>query len=882
MSELKDEFEKDLKTKLLLKTAKNTPEEIELLRAFKFYDVTQQNTCNLDQFSQALEKLGIFGYEDKKLSQIFNYYSGGKKELNYKDFISEVYNKSSKQKQEEEEQNEEDDPVEGIILKLREKLSTGGLLNLMSIESGFRALDPENEQMFDYEKFVKACENFGFNLSEEESKLLFDAFNREESGKLNYDEFIRVLRGELSDNRKGLVHNLFKTVDNEKKGVLSLDELFEKYVAKGSYEYIYKKMDEKEAMKVFVDSLKINHLYLNGEDDFNKPIDLDEFEDYYESVSLMIADDDIFKEVLLKSWGLIPIEEEKEKEKKETTENRPKENVEKENITELPPKEEKYEEKVEKEQTQPEQEETSKEPESVVEKQNEESEQQQRVEVAEEEKPLEESEQNNLVNTENIQNFREILGGRGVFAVINFLNQLRQYDRKGNKELNYTDFADALYNSNLNISEQDIKNLFNDFVQMNNTINYQEFLSALVGNLNQRRYNIVEAAFNRIDVEKCGVVNLSEVKQLFNSKNSPLVREGITTEEEFYNTFMETFQTHHNIFRSAKIKKVNFDEFLDYYKYVSITIEDDYLFEEMLIMAFKLSKPKLSDIGRKDNVKNILTNPLETFNAEAAGRNITLDKANRTAKKCFPQNVGSVPYGIDNDTTDYSNLLHPKGDLNGIRLNKIDDPLTVFRKKIAARGTRGIMSLRRTFMLYDENKNNKLSEKEFHKYIEDYRIDISEENEKKLFKSFDKNNSGDIDYKEFVDTLVGNLNDFRYRIVEKVFDKLDKEKKGKISFDTVRNSYNPCKHPEVLNGSRNADEVLGRFIDFFEYHFGLLNPSKDNEDVTKEEFVEFYKYVSLLFDDDKYFENVMSRVWGLGNIENYGKISKNVYRKGIL
>ena len=62
--------------------------------------------------------------------------------------------------------------------------------------------------------------------------------------------------------------------------------------------------------------MKENHIYLNREDEIHKLVDINEFIDYYESVFLMILEDDAFKEVILKSWGLIPLDEKLKKEKK--------------------------------------------------------------------------------------------------------------------------------------------------------------------------------------------------------------------------------------------------------------------------------------------------------------------------------------------------------------------------------------------------------------------------------------------------------------------------------------------------------------------------------------------------------------------------------------
>ena len=858
MENLKLRFEKDLKAKLLLKSSGHIQEDLLLLKAFRYCDSKETGKCDQDTFAQSLTKVGFYGYTDNELDKLFLLYSNNKPYLDYKKFVGIVFNNPSLMNEEEEnkneendeeeqnEENEEQDLIEKIILGLRNKLSKRGLANLISIETGFRNIDTENEQELDFSTFKIACEKFNFELSENDCRELFLAFTKEESTKVNYDEFIRILRGELIEKRKELVENVFKSIDVGDKGGLSVEQLFHLYIPKGSYEFLYNKENEETAKQIFENTFKENHIYLNGEDGVDKLVDIDEFIDYYESVSLMIFEDDTFKEVLLKSWGLMSLDEvmkKEEKVKKEEPKKLKKEGT--------PKKEEVPKEKIEeniKEEIEP------------------------KIENAEEKYEKEKEFRKNLLKEQNIDVFRGTIAAKGIMTVINFLNQLRQYDRKGDKEISFPDFFEILNNINLHITEKDAKLLFSDFSQ-NSKINYSKFLSALVDNsLNERRENIVKEAFQRLDTENCGVVNISDVKSLFNSKNSPLVREGYLTEEEFYNNFMETFQTHHNIFRSAKIKKVNFEEFLDYYKYVSITIEDDYLFEETLIFCWKLSKSKIAHAGPKDNIKKIIGNPeLEVPNETEISKNISLEGKNRTAKKYYPASR-ETPYGIDDEATDYSNLLHPKGDLNGIKLNKNEDPMSILRKRVFARGPRSIMSLRRTFMLYDEDKNNKLSFKEFTKFIKDYRLDVTDEEKKKIFKIFDKDNSDTIDYKELVQGLIGEMNNYRAKIIEQVFEKLDKEKDGKVSFDTIINSYDPYKHPQVLNGERNAQEVLCRFIDLFEYHFNLLNPDKDNEEITKEEFMEFYNYISACLSDDKYFENIISRVWGLSGIENYGKM----------
>ena len=845
MDLLKKSFEKDLKTKLAQKSSGYIEGNSLLSKVFKYCDPKNTGKCDKDTFAQALSKLGFYGYTDSDLDKLFFMYSNNEQYLDYNNFIENFLNPPSLKKEEENENKEEpeqkeeqeQDLIEILVMRLRALLAKRGLSNMISIETGFRNIDTENTQEVDYSTFKTICDKFDFQLNEEEIKELFLAFTKEETTKVNYDEFIRILRGELNPNRKELVEKVFKSLNEENKEGLSIEEIFGLYNPEGSFEFLYLKESKENAKKIFEETFNENHIYLNGVEGKIKLVDLDEFIDYYESVSLMIQDEEVFREIILKSWNLYKESEElkkqepKEKEKLEETK---KENLD-ENIENASNKIEEVENKYE----------------------------------------TEREFRKNLLGEKNIDLFRETLSAKGIKTIINFLNQLKQYDRKGDKEISFPDLFEIFNNLNLHISEKDAKILFSDYSQ-NSKMDYSKFLSSLVENsLNERRENIVKEAFKRLDTEKCGIVNLSDIKALFNSKNSPLVKEGDVTEEEFYNNFMETFQTHHNLVRSPKIKKVNYEEFLNYYKYFSLTIEDDYLFEETLIACWKLTKSTIAHAGPKDNIKKILQTPSEKSVSEESQiiKNISLEGKTKTAKKFFAKNVEyQIPYGTDSEVTDYSNLLHPKGDLNGIKLNKNMDPMSVLRRNVFSRGPRSIMSLRRTFMLYDEDKNNQLSFNEFDKFISDYRLNISEEVKKKIFKIFDKDNSNTIDYNELVKGLIGEMNLFRSRIVEKVFEKLDKEKKGKVTFETIINSYDPYKHPQVLNGERNAEEVLGRFIDIFEYHFNLLNQDKTDEEVTKEEFMEFYNYISASFFDDYTFENITTRVWGLGANENFGKI----------
>jgi len=62
-----------------------------------------------------------------------------------------------------------------------------------------------------------------------------------------------------------------------------------------------------------------------------------------------------------------------------------------------------------------------------------------------------------------------------------------------------------------------------------------------------------------------------------------------------------------------------------------------------------------------------------------------------------------------------------------------------FRKALKLRGGRGIIGLKRQFKIFDDNNSGKLDYGEFEKAINDYNVDIDNQDIRNLFKSLDIN-----------------------------------------------------------------------------------------------------------------------------------------------
>lgn len=81
-------------------------------------------------------------------------------------------------------------------------------------------------------EFKKACRDFRIGVEEKDSERLFKIFDRDGSGKIDYEEFLRGVRGEMNQFRVNFCKKAFTIMDKDKSGVLNLDDIKQTYNAK--------------------------------------------------------------------------------------------------------------------------------------------------------------------------------------------------------------------------------------------------------------------------------------------------------------------------------------------------------------------------------------------------------------------------------------------------------------------------------------------------------------------------------------------------------------------------------------------------------------------------------------------------------------------------
>ncbi len=105
----------------------------------------------------------------------------------------------------------------------------------------------------------------------------------------------------------------------------------------------------------------------------------------------------------------------------------------------------------------------------------------------------------------------------------------------------------------------------------------------------------MKKAFTKLDKNGNGIIEIDDIKGTYNAKNHPDVKMGKKTEEEILSEFLDTFELHYSMSHpDSKDRKIMFEEFIEYYNNVSMSMEDDRYFELMITNAWNLNNTNYS------------------------------------------------------------------------------------------------------------------------------------------------------------------------------------------------------------------------------------------------------------------------------------------------
>ena len=432
---------------------------------------------------------------------------------------------------------------------------------------------------------------------------------------------------------------------------------------------------------------------------------------------------------------------------------------------------------------------------------------------------------------------REKLNNYTRKTFFNFIKHFKYYDNNSDFMTKYN-FAKVFKDFNINLEQTDLEKIFDKYEIANdqNLVNYKNFLNDLISEFsNEKRekiiryiYSTIEERGNKFNRE----INLSFLKEVYNAKKNYFKKEESDNRLEFE----DCLELYNYIFKGNKNENFTLNYFLEFYKFISILIQSDDDFIQLLSNEWRV--------------------PIEYIESE-----LQEEKYNYTSEN---NNKDLDNYEEDKQFVRTENL---KTNSNYKELNA-NKSLLLLDEIIKSRGLRGLLYLHLEFVKSCPDLN-KIIFNDFADIFEIQHINLQKPDIKNIFNTFSsKVNKNYLDFSSFFRNYKKELDQNKLECVEQAFSNIDINGNDKVPINLIRKQFKANKHPDVLNGLKKEEDIILEFLDCFNINYEIMNLDfkiekgiNNNRFVNFEIFANFYEYVSYIYPNDKEFENIVYSSW---------------------
>ena len=86
-------------------------------------------------------------------------------------------------------------------------------------------MDRNRNGTLDPVEFKYAMRDYGVQLTEQEITAIVKNFDTNKDGKLSFDEFLRAIRGDLNERRRGMVMMAYDVLDKNGNGTVTIEDI---------------------------------------------------------------------------------------------------------------------------------------------------------------------------------------------------------------------------------------------------------------------------------------------------------------------------------------------------------------------------------------------------------------------------------------------------------------------------------------------------------------------------------------------------------------------------------------------------------------------------------------------------------------------------------
>lgn len=112
-----------------------------------------------------------------------------------------------------------------LINKMRQRCLQKNCGAIKQLGCVFRRMDIDFSKKICFRELAQGVRMYGLDMTEDDLKVLFNAFDKDRNGAIDFHEFMHELRPPMSPSRIRVVNDAFDKLNVNKDGVLKAEDL---------------------------------------------------------------------------------------------------------------------------------------------------------------------------------------------------------------------------------------------------------------------------------------------------------------------------------------------------------------------------------------------------------------------------------------------------------------------------------------------------------------------------------------------------------------------------------------------------------------------------------------------------------------------------------
>ena len=438
---------------------------------------------------------------------------------------------------------------------------------------------------------------------------------------------------------------------------------------------------------------------------------------------------------------------------------------------------------------------------------------------------------NNEKETFNDIIIKKIIEQKSAFTLLELIKNIKIIDSENTNRIFYSDFITALKRTNINLDEEEKSKIYEQcHYFINKNVYYEHMINILLDQFwTEKKNRLCENIFFSLTNNGKKCISINYIQKLFNNEFNKY---------DFFN-FIEQYKLINNNNSSDFITLTEFIKLFKYYNFGNY--DSDFLEEINSILSSNVNS------NQKDNYSSLKN----YFNKS---------DFNHKKKLHYSRSTDKININKRNDKTNLCKIIHN------------------IKNTFQNYGRISFFNFIKQFKYY-ETKDNLINRNNFLKVFNNFNIKLTSTDADIIFNKFGIDYSKNyIYYNDFIKYIsVNYTNKKREKIIESIYDTLS-TRCGKCNLDLniqdLKDLYNAKNNYFIKEESDNYLE----FIDCLDiFHFSYKEIKSDK--FAKKEFLEFYRLISFLIEDDNDFIYLISNEWKVDINNNTELDYKNIKKK---